>query len=278
LLGAGPDQGRTTTMYSVVQMHDAYTSNVQTIEMDPQWAIDGVRANKFDAEKEGAEYSTTVRSVLRRDPQVVFVAEIPDQATAKEIAKADLSRARVFVSTRADNAVAAVEGWVKAVGDPKMASTNLRGVLAQRLLRKLCSNCKVGYPATPDMLKKMGVSGDKAVTLFKKGGQVLIKNKPEVCPVCQGGGYIGQEAVFEVYQIGDEERAHVEASNMAGLRASLKKRQLPTIQQAAIRKAVDGITSVEEVTRITAAAPATPAPTNPGQPGAPRATPAPAGS
>jgi type II secretory ATPase GspE/PulE/Tfp pilus assembly ATPase PilB-like protein len=107
------------------------------------------------------------------------------------------------------------------------------------------------------MLKKLGLPADKIKQLFKKGGQVLIKgNRPEICPVCKGVGYVGQEGIFEVFRIGDAERALVKAGNFAGLRAELRKRNLPTIQQAALRKAVEGTTSVEEILRVTADQPA----------------------
>src|SRR5690606_21206990 len=87
VLLAGPaDGGRTTTLYSIVKMHDAYTSNVQTVEIEPQDSLEGVRQNRFDEMAEGPEYSTLVRSILRRDPQVLAVAELPDANTAKEIA------------------------------------------------------------------------------------------------------------------------------------------------------------------------------------------------
>ncbi len=252
LLGAPPDGGRTTTLYTVVGMHDAYTKNVQTVETDPQAALEGIRCNKFEPEKEGAEFSTTVRSVLRRDPDVVGVAELPDANTAKEISKADGERTRTYVAMRADGALQLIQAWVKAVGEPKQAAECLHGALAQKLLRRLCPNCRVGYPPSAEMLKKLGIPEGKVQQLFKKGGQVLIKNKPEICPVCKGIGYQGQTAVAEVYRIGPEERELVAAGNLTALRAQFRKRGQPTIQQAAIRKAIDGITSVEEVMRVTA--------------------------
>jgi type II secretory ATPase GspE/PulE/Tfp pilus assembly ATPase PilB-like protein len=258
LLAAPPDGGRTTTLYTITRMHDAYTTNVQTCEIDPQSALEGVRTNVWDPQKQGAEgaagaeFSTTVRSILRRDPDVVSVGELPDANTAKEISKADHERTRVYVSLRAADALMAIQMYVKAVGDTKLAADSLHGVVAQRLVRKLCSNCRVAYPPTPDMLKKMGIPEGKVQQLYRKGGQVLIKNRPETCPVCNGGGYFGQEGLFEVYSIGPEERSLIAQGNFQGLRAALRKRQLPSIQQVALRKAVDGTTSVEEVMRVTA--------------------------
>ncbi|MBU6412425.1 MAG: Flp pilus assembly complex ATPase component TadA [Planctomycetes bacterium] len=252
LLAAPPDQGRTTTLYTIVRKHDAYTSNVQTVEMDIQASLEGARQNKFEAgQADGPEYSTMVRSILRRDPDVVAVAELPDANTAKEIAKADQERTRIYLSISSENALAAIQGYVQAVGDPDLASKSLRGVVAQRLIRRLCGNCKQAYQPSPDMLKKLGLPADKVPQLFKKGGQVLLKNnKMETCPGCAGVGYYGAEGVFEVYMLTDAARAAIKAKDFNALKAELRKKQLPGIQQVALKKAVDGITSVEEVMRI----------------------------
>lgn len=280
IVAAPRDSGRTTLLYSILKKHDAYINNVQTVEMDPQANLEGVRANKFDAQAEGGnlpagssgpEFSTLVRSIMRRDPQVVGVSDLPDAATAKEVSRADHERTRVYISFNAPDALTAVAAWVKQVGEQRAAGECLHGVVAGKLLRKLCTNCRVAYPPAPDMLKKLGLP-DKVQQLFKKGGQVLVKNKPEACPVCQGSGYFGQEGVYEVCLFGKEERDLIVAGNLNGLKAAMRKRNVPTMQHVAIRKAVDGITSVEEVLRITAgdgaAAPAKPAPA-PAKPAAP---------
>lgn len=275
LLASPPDQGRTTLMYTLLKQHDAYTQNVQTVESEIQDAIEGVRQNLYTRDQEGAEYSTLVRSILRRDPDVVAVSELPDANTAKELSRLEIDRTRVYTCLLADSALLAVQIWAKAVGDNSAAARVLHGVIAERLMRKLCINCRVAYTPSPDMLKKLGLPADKVKQLFKKGGQVLIKNKPEVCPVCRGIGYIGQEGVFEVYSIDDAARAALAGGNMNAFRAELRKRQLPTLQQAALRRAVEGITSVEEVMRVTAepekkpaaspaTAPASPTPAAPG--------------
>ena len=254
LLAAPPSSGRTTTLYTILGMHDAYTSNVQTIEIEPQGALEGVRHNAFDPTGDGPEYSTLTRSILRRDPDVLGVAELTDANTAKEIARVDQDRTRVYVGLRADSALTAVQTWAKAVGDLDDAARALHGVLAQRLLRKLCTNCRVAYTPSPEMLKKLGLPSDKVRQLYKKGGQVILKNKnqPETCPVCKGTGYCGQAGIFEVFRVGDEERQMLKAGNLAGLRAEWRKRKLPTLQQAALRKAVEGLTSVEEIMRVMA--------------------------
>lgn len=252
LLAGTPDGGRTTSLYSILKLHDAYTSNITTIETDIQDALEGVKQIAFDPSVEGPDFATQVRSTLRRDPDVLGVAELPDTETAVNIAKSDLERSRVYLSLRANSALDAVQLYAKAVGDPKLAAQGLKGVVANKLVRVLCSNCKVAYPPTPDMLKKLGLPEGRVAQLFKKGGQVLVRNKPEVCPVCNGVGYMGQTGVFGVFPIEDEEKALIAEQNWQGLRTAMRKRQLPSIQQSALKKAVDGLTSIEEVTRITA--------------------------
>ncbi|MFN0011425.1 MAG: ATPase, T2SS/T4P/T4SS family [Phycisphaerales bacterium] len=275
LLAAPPDAGRTTTMYSVLQMHDAYTNSIQTVEMEQQLAMEGVKHTLFDPNVEGADFATSVRSILRRDPDIVAIGECPDATTAKEVAKVDAERSRVYLSLKASGALEAVDLYMRAVGDNAQCAKTLRGVVAQRLVRRLCTNCKVGYPPGPDMLKKMGVaSGEKVQQLFKKGGQVIDpkqSKEPITCPQCGGTGYVGQEGCFEVYRIDDEEKKCIAEGDVNALRAAMRKRGQPTIQQAAIRKAVAGISSVEEVQRI--AAPTAP-PTSAAAPAAKPAAPA----
>jgi len=252
LSAAPPRGGRTSTLYGLLRHHDAYIQNVQTLELDPQDLLEGVKATHYDPMAEGPDYATTLRSILRRDPDVVMVGELPDQETAKEVCAADHERTRLYVGLRAENALGAIQGFVKGVGDPKLAAEGLRGVVTQKLARKLCENCKAEYRPTADMLKKLGVPADKAPgALFRKGGQVLIKGKPEVCPVCRGTGFVGQVGVFEVFPIGAEERELIGQEDWAGLRQALRKSRLPTIQEAAVKKVLAGDTSVEEVVRIT---------------------------
>lgn len=258
LLAAPAQRGRTTMFYSVIRMHDAYTNNVQTVETEIQDSLEGAKHNLFDPTKEGQDFSKLVRSVLRRDPQVVGVSDM-DPDTAKEASRADLDRARVYLSLRAPSALDAVAMWVRAVEDQAKAGKALHGVMAGNVLRKLCDNCRQPYAPAPDMLKKLGLPADKVPQLFRKGGKVLVKNREEECPACKGGGYLGCEGFYEVYKFGPTEQGLVAEGNMQGLRAELRKRALPTLQQAALKKVVDGITSVEEFARVTQEQPAKPA-------------------
>lgn len=252
LLAAPSDNGRTTTLYSFLRLHDAYTSNVQTLELEAEDELEGIRQVIFDATAEGPGFATQLRSMLRRDPDVVGVAELPDEETALEASRVDSDRTRVYLSMRNDSALGALQLWAKAVGDPRAAAAPLRGVVCQRLVRALCQNCRVAYPPPPEVLKKLGLPADRVKQLFKKGGQVMLRNKPEICPVCGGAGYFGQRGVFELYPLNDAHRKLIAEGNWKGLQAELRKTKLPTLQQAALRQAVAGETSLEEVMRISA--------------------------
>ncbi|MEZ6211026.1 MAG: ATPase, T2SS/T4P/T4SS family [Phycisphaerales bacterium] len=247
LVSAPRHNGGTTTLYALIRAHDAYTSNVQTVELDPQTQIEGVRHNQFDPE-DAAEYSTTVRSVLRRDPNVVGIAEC-DDATAKEIARADTRSIRVYVQVPVDGAVNAIQAWSRAVNDPKAASNCLHGVVAQRLVRKLCTNCRVPYQPTPDVLKKLGLPPETK-QLFRKGGQVLIKDKPDTCPVCAGSGFNGQIGLFAIHTLDPEDRNLIRANNVEGLKASFRQKKQQSIQTSGLQRVMLGDTSVEELVRV----------------------------
>ena len=253
LVAAPPGNGLTTLMYGLIGKHDPYTSIVQTIEYDVQAPIEGVKQNKIDPTG-SAEYATTVRSILRRDPNVVGVTDFRDAETAKEVVRADLKRTKVYLAVKTDGAIRAIQTLVKYQGSPGDCANVLSAAVAQKLARRLCTNCRVQYAPDPALLKKLGLPADKVKALYKKGGQVLIKNKPEVCPMCSGGGYFGQIAFLEVFPIGDAERAMITAQNWNGLLGEFRKRGLPTLQQMGLRRVVEGHTSLEEFSRVTAVA------------------------
>ncbi|HED54337.1 MAG TPA: hypothetical protein ENJ00_09090 [Phycisphaerales bacterium] len=270
LVAAAGGNGLTTTMYALLGKHDPYTSIVQTIEYDIQAPLEGVNQNKFDSTGD-AEYATVVRSILRRDPDVVAVTDFRDAETAHEVVRADLKRSKVYMAIRAENAILAIQTLVKYHGNSGEVAEALTGVVAEKLARRLCVNCRVAYKPDATLLKKLGLPADRVKQLYKKGGQVLVKNKPEVCPMCSGVGYLGQIGLFEVFPVGDEAKKAIRDKNWTALQAEFRKTQLFTIQQAGLRRAVEGVTSLEEFTRVTARAKPKPAaqsksPSKPAQP------------
>ncbi len=249
LLAAPAQGGRTTTLYAMLREHDAYTSNVQTLELEPEAVIEGVRHNVFDPTEDGAEFSTTLRSILRRDPDVVGVAELPDAETAKEVIRGDLDRTRVYVSMKSDDPLKAIQLFAQNVQDQKGAASSLTGVVAQRLVRRLCPNCRVAFRPAPEQLKKLGLPAETK-QIYRQSGKVLVKDKEETCPVCGGSGYFNQMGVFAVHTIDRDEQALIAKNDLTSLRASLRQKKQQSLQQAALQNVLMGNTSIEEVIRV----------------------------
>jgi type II secretory ATPase GspE/PulE/Tfp pilus assembly ATPase PilB-like protein len=255
LLAAPKGMGRTTLLYTVLKMHDAYTSNIQTVELEQADTLEGIRQNVWSPTGGGPDHATLLRSILRRDPSVVGVAEVIDEATAQEAAKGDIQHARVYLSIPADSALQAVEMFRRALHDNALAAKALRGVMAGKLVRALAQSSREAYVPSPDMLKKLGLSPEKVKTLYRHRTHIEVNKKMVPCPESGGTGFVGQIGVFELYNIGAEEKAAIAQGDMNALATAFRKQGVPSIQQAAIVRAVEGATSVDEVIRVTVGAP-----------------------
>jgi len=250
LLAAPADNGRTTTMYAMLRRHDAFTNNIRTLELEQLVQIDGVGHNTFDPEGD-VEFSVQVRSMLRRDPSILAVAEIPDAATAKEIAAPGIKGPLIYASMKADSSTDAIQRWAKAVGDLETAAAPLKAIVFQRLLRQLCETCRVAYQPAPEQIKRLGLPGDQVRQLFKASGKIVDRNREQTCTTCGGLGYIGQVGAFEVMVLDDEARAFLGKGDLNAVRNHMRRQKMMTLQEAALRKAIEGRTSVEEVIRVT---------------------------
>ncbi|MCA9292300.1 MAG: Flp pilus assembly complex ATPase component TadA [Phycisphaerales bacterium] len=248
LLAAPVHNGRTSTLYALLRAHDAYTSNVQVIELEQSATIEGVRHTVWDSNS-GGEFATTVRSILRRDPDVVGIAEMYDEETAKVVARADHDHSRVYLSVRAPDVFEAIQIYSRAVGDANLAANSLHGVIGTRLLRKLSPNAKIPYTPAPDVLKKLGLPPE-VKTLYRTEGTVMMKDKAEADPLSQGTGYFGQIAAFAVHPFSEEDRRLIATNELGALRAAFRQRKQHSLTSAAMQLVVQGETSVEEVARV----------------------------
>ncbi len=249
LLTAPPGGGRTSLLYAMVRAHDAYTQNIQILELDTQRVIEGVRHNVFDPAETGGEFATTARSILRRDPDVAGIAEMPDKETAATVARADVEHTRVYLSLTQSDPLAAVQAYLQGVGDASLAAESLRGVVACRLLRKLCQNCRIAYKPTDEMLGKLGLKQVKQ-PFYRTEGKVMVKDQPETCPVCGGTGYVGQVAAFAVHRFTDEDRAALVRGDLQSVRAGWRQRGQASLQTSALQLVMKGETTVDELLRV----------------------------
>jgi type II secretory ATPase GspE/PulE/Tfp pilus assembly ATPase PilB-like protein len=253
LFGAPAGQGLSTTAYSIIARHDAYTANVKSLEREILTFIDGVDQVQYESSNPDVDYATALLSILRRDPDVVLTSEINDRETAQAVAEGGLKGPLIYVPQRASSVVEQIQHWAKLVGDVKLAMKGLRAVMNQRLLRTVCGNCRQPFAPTSAQLEKLGLPADKVKQLYQAGGQVQVKhNKFDTCPVCGGTGYFGQTGVFQVMMVNKETRRLITNGDLKAAMAEARRNKMIFLQEAALRKVVDGDTTIEEVARVMA--------------------------
>lgn len=248
IVSSPPLQGQTTTLYSLISRHDPYTSSVVSIEEDPPFELEGVKHTKVDPGLDPGAYNQKLKSLILQDPQVLYAGRLADPTTVRQIADS-ANQIRFYVGLRQEDTFSALKGWIKGVGDAKLAADSLSAIVAQRLIRKLCMTCRLAYKPDPEVLRKMNLTASKVTTLYKQSGQVLVKEKPEPCPDCLGMGFRGRVPVFEVMVLDDEARALVAAGQYEQLRGHLRKQKMLWMQEAALARAVEGATTVNEILR-----------------------------
>jgi type II secretory ATPase GspE/PulE/Tfp pilus assembly ATPase PilB-like protein len=260
LIGAPPGHGGTSTAYSLISRHDAYLSNIKTLESEIMRRVEGVDHVEWDASDPSVDYANAMQSILRRDPDVVLAMDVRDTETAKVIADAGLKGPLIYVPMPKGSITDSIREWARLVGDVKKATSCLRVVSNQRLLRKLCPNCRTPYSPSPDQLKALHLPPGKVQQLYAESGKVQVKNKIEGCSVCNGTGFLGQTAVFEVFEIDDEGRRLLNAGDLKAALAHARRNKMTYLKEAAIAKVISGETSINELIRVIAAPPATTAP------------------
>ena len=243
LLVAGPwSSGKTATLYSLAQQFNQEAVNVVSIEDPVELELPGMNQAQVNT-REGLGYANGMRSIIRQDADVILCGEILDLETGRVVMDACLQAGlRVMSSVHCESALQAIQ-WMRDLGiRSDNLSHALSGIIVQRLLRKLCSNCaepkspgnklreQVGFPLNPDAEFYVG-----------KG-----------CEICNGTGYKGRTGVFEIVPISAEMRDLIlKESPPVLLKKALRKQGIETVRRAGMKKAEAGITTVHEVVRVT---------------------------
>ncbi|MCH2135838.1 MAG: Flp pilus assembly complex ATPase component TadA [Phycisphaerales bacterium] len=246
VLIAGPmNSGLTTSGYALTGMHDAYLSMIKTLEYQIEGRLEGVDQVIFDPQTGESSYGTNLQSILRRDPDVVL-AEIRDAESAQVAARAGEDTTLQMLQIRADSAATAIREWVRLVGDVPLAAKGLRCVVAERLIRVLCHDCRQAVkPADP---KRLGLPPEGVI--YRAGGKVQVKNRVEDCPTCRGGGFTGVTGIFEVMQVTADIRRLLSNGDLQGAMAQARRDRMILLQESGLRRVADGVTSLEEVQRV----------------------------
>lgn len=252
VLVAGPHHnGVRCTILSLLSGHDPYMQSIMTLELEKRFELEGVDHNVLTPPVAPKDFNDKLAMLIRTDPAAISLGALPDPSTAQLIAKS-AEDVRFYLPVRADGAFAALKAYAKAVGDAKLAAESLGGIVAIRLIRKLCLSCRNSYTPDPAAVKKMNLPANRVTKLYKASGKIMVKDKPETCPICQGIGYRDRTGVFEVLVFDDLARSMIAANEGERLRSHLRKNNTLWMQEAALEKVVEGVTDIKEITRVLA--------------------------
>ncbi len=242
VLVTGPTgSGKTTTLYSALELLRSPEVNILTVEDPVEYQLDGV--NQIQVQDQiGLGFARALRSILRQDPDIIMVGEIRDEETARVAVQAALTGHGVLATLHTNDAVGAVARLLDMHVEPYLLSSALNGVVAQRLARTICAGCRTKYYPTPEVLADAGIAS-MAGRPFQKGGG---------CPQCHDSGFQGRLGVYEVIEITQPMRRmiHSRASSQM-LREQTARDGALSLRQAGVQLALADKTSVEEVLRVT---------------------------
>ena len=190
LLSGATGSGKSTTLYAALSSLNTEDKNIVTVENPVEMVLPGATQVNIN-EKAGLTFASVLRSILRQDPDIIMIGEIRDQETADIAARAAITGHLVLSTIHTYNAASSVVRLIDMGVEPYMVSSSMLGVIAQKLVRRLCPECKQAYNATDDELRLLGLPITKQLTLYKPGQ----------CPACNNIGYKGRIAVHEVMPV-----------------------------------------------------------------------------
>jgi len=251
---SGPKKsGVTTTFYTLMKNHDAFLNSICTLERQASGKLPNITQNIYALSDSGvATYGKKLQSIVRMDPDIVGVSDCEDSETAQVAAAAAISGKLVYITMEEENVLKALAKWIKLVGDRNKAIDCLIGLSNQRILRKLCDQCKQAYEPNKDLLHKFNIPAEKAKVFYKTGKVVYDKRgKATPCENCQETGYFGRMCIFESIIINDQmKKAIKEAKSTADIQTEFRRAKMLYLQEQAMMKVIAGVTSVNEMVRV----------------------------
>jgi len=242
-LVTGPTgSGKTTTLHAALATINDKDKNILTIEDPVEIQQPGISQIEVNA-KVGLTFASGLRSILRQDPNVVLVGEIRDLETAEIAIQASLTGHLVLSTLHTNDAASAITRLVDMGVEPFLVGSSLVGVLAQRLVRVLCTDCREGYIASEEELLEIGIRANgRQVEVFRSTG----------CPMCKHTGYRGRQGIFELMLVDDEIRGLVSKNvDSKTIKQKAVQEGMGTLRVDGARNVLAGVTSIAEVLRAT---------------------------
>lgn len=249
LLVTGPTgSGKTTTLYAALSLLNASTNKLFTVEDPIEYQLPGVNQIQVQP-KIGLSFAHALRSILRQDPDIVMVGEIRDLETAQIAIQASLTGHLVLSTVHTNSAAATLTRLIDMGVERYLLAPTIKGVLAQRLVRKLCASCAEPSPDTPRILRMLQATGADAETLLGSVSPAL--RRACGCPACRNTGFSGRTTVYELLTMTPEiADAVMTGASEADIQKLAVSQGMITMLQAGLVKALQGETSPEEVLRV----------------------------
>ena len=251
---SGPkNSGVTTTFYTLLRNHDAFLNSITTLERQPSGKLPNITQNIFSLSDTGTTtYARKLQSIVRMDPDIIGVADCEDTETAQMACAAALSGKLVYVTVLEENILRALDKWTKLVGDKIKAVEPLLGLSNQRILRKLCDQCKQAYEPNKELLHKFNIPAEKAKVFYRSGKVIYDKRgKPSPCENCQETGYFGRMCIFETILVNEQLRQAIKQSKSpADIGTELRRAKMLYLQEQSLMRVIAGTTSINEMVRV----------------------------
>lgn len=241
ILVTGPTgSGKTTTLYSALSYLDADERNIMTIEDPVEYEIPGIRQSQVNV-RAGLTFANGLRSILRQDPDVIMVGEMRDEETVDIAVRAALTGHLVFTTLHTNDAAGAVPRLIDMGAPPFLLSSALLLVVGQRLVRSICVSCKEEDEPDAALLRRLGLDTKEGQLKFFKG---------KGCDKCGFTGYRGRIGIFELLRVSQELHPLIlEKADSSAIQRAARAQGMRTMPEDGIRKALRGITSIEEVAK-----------------------------
>jgi type IV pilus assembly protein PilB len=244
IIVTGPTgSGKTTTLYSALRELNDISSKLITAEDPVEYDIDGIIQCQIKPDIE-LTFARILRSMLRQDPDTILVGEIRDKETAEIAVQASLTGHLVFSTLHTNDAPSAIARLLDLGLEPFLVTATLEGIVAQRLVRKICTNCKAEYTPAEEQLMELELRPEDVA------GKTFYYGKG--CENCNNTGYRGRFGLYEIMLLDDDMRDMiVKHASTQVLRAEAKKRGMRTLRHSGLMAIYDGISTIEEVVRET---------------------------
>ncbi len=234
--------GKSTTLYAALNRMNAVEKNIITIEDPIEYQLGGISQMQV-ATKKGMTFVTALRHVLRQDPDVIMVGEVRDEETARMAIQSSLTGHLVFSTLHTNDSAGAISRLLDLGVEPYLVSSSLIAVLAQRLVRRICPECKQEYHPTESELRELGLTADSGQFFIGAG-----------CSKCFNTGYKGRTGIYELMMVDEQIREMINVRQTAGaIKQKAIDKGLQTLRMYGAKKVLLGATTIAEVLRVTQA-------------------------